>query len=315
MKRIIALILALTVVLSFSACNSAKIKDDADRGQVKVFLDGKEVGTVTVADFAKKTEEKKIGEDNYYGKLLSSALKDVDFASVKSAFSKSADGYAAFFAKPADIFLATYKADENGEFKSIQSKDGKDNFTAVTDKSKAKEVTDIYLLTREVNFSAKFTVDGKDTTMTIDDFMALKPEFRTLSHKYDGGSSVYEGEFLCVDTKTLYESLGLTMTKGVNDENAEVYYAEGKDIAITGGVQSSSSSLAVKLNKDLKSDPLHEKSAWLCYYFVLVGGNNFHEIANAEIGLSCIIDGTGMRWMTTPIESVVISDSQTEVEE
>ena len=312
MKKILAFILALSVAFSFSACNNAKIKDTADRGQVKVFLDGKEVGTVSVDNFQKKTEEKKIGDDIYYGKLLSAAVDGVDFGTVKSVFSKSADGYAAFFANPADIFLATYKADENGELKSIQSKDGKDNFTAVTEKTKAKAVSEIYLLTREVNFKSTFKIDGKETVLTIDDFMALKPEFKKLSHFYDGGAATFEGEFLCVDTKTLYESLGLTMTSAKNDEGIEVYYAEGKNIAVTGGVQSSSSALEIKLNKDLKSDPLHEKSAWLCYYFVLVNGSNYHEIAGAEIGLSCMIDGTGMRWMATPVDTVEITNAEAE---
>lgn len=306
MKKIIAIVLSFAFILSFAACGAAAIEDTNDRGEVTVYLDGKEVAKVTVADFAKNTTEKAFGEDNYYGKELSSLLKKtVDMKTVKAAFTKSTDGYAAYFETPADALLATFKADENGEMQAVEG------FTLVAgEKDKAKQVSEIYLLTKAQDWTATFTIDGKDTVLTIKEFMALKPQYVTLRHKYDGGSATFEGEFLAVDTKTLYESFGLTMTEGVSD-NAEngnkVFYADGYDISFTGGVQSNGSEIAIKENKDLKSDPLVEKSGWLCNYFVLVNGNSYHDIVGADLGLSCILSGTGMRWMCTPLQTVVLT--------
>lgn len=302
MKKIIALALALIMVLSFAACGGVKLNDTADRAPITVYLDGKEIAKITKDDFAKKTATKVLGDDNYYGKDLATLLKGkADLATVNAVFTKSADGYAAYFAGAADLFVATFKANDAGEFEPV------DASTLASKDSKAKEVTDIYLLSAAQDWKTVFSIDGKDTEFTISDFMALKPQFVKLGHKYNGGADYFEGEFLALDTKTLYESFGLELTEGTNDNGDKVYYADGYDIEFFGGVQGSDTDIEKKVNKDLKSDPLVEKSGWLCYYFVLVNGGDYHDIANADLDLSCILSGTGIRWMCTPIEKVTLT--------
>lgn len=307
MKKIIALALALVMVLSFAACGGVKLTDTADRAPITVFLDGKEIAKITKDDFAKKTTTTTLGDNTYYGKDLATLLKGkADLATVNAAFTKSADGYAAYFASVADLFVATFKANDAGEFEAV------DGFTLASKDSKAKEVTDIYLLSAAQDWKTVFSIDGEDKEFTISDFMALKPQFVKLGHKYNGGSDYFEGEFLALDTKTLYESFGLELTEGTNDNGDKVYYADGYDIEFFGGVQGSDTDIEKKVNKDLKSDPLVEKSGWLCYYFVLVNGGDYHDIANADLDMSCILSGTGIRWMCTPIEKVTLQKAATE---
>ena len=320
MKRIIALVLSLVFVFSFVACGVA-VEDNNDRGLVAVSLDGATVGTVTVANFQKKTCDKEIDGTTYYGRALSDILSAVDMTTVKAAFTKSADGYAQYFENPADIFIATYKV-VDGAYESITNDADEATFTAITsDGTKAKEVTDIYLLTDAQDWEVKLNLNGEEKTITIADFMAMKPEYKTLNHKYNGGSDVFEGEFLAVDSKTFWTALGVTLVDGLNDETDDagnqipVSYVEGMDLTITGYVQASGSSLKLKANTDLKSDPLKEKTAWLVNYFVLVNGNDYHEVegsAGADLGLSCIFSGTGIRWMTTPITEISLTPTAAE---
>lgn len=311
LKKVLAIVLSLIFVFSLTACSSAAVKDTADRGTLEVFLDGKSVAKISVADFAKKTAEFTYKDGVLYGKTLKDIMKDTDISKVSAAFSKSSDGYAQYFADPQDLFIATYKVDGEN-YESIKSDDGKDCFTAVTGSAKAKQVTNIYLLTEAQDWSVKINHNGKESTIGISDFMALKPQYKTLSHKYDGGAAVFEGEFLCVDSKTFWEAQGLTLAEATNDEGCQVFYEEGMDLNVTGYVQSSDSEPELKLNKDLKPNPLKEKSSWLVYYFVLVDGNDHHEIAKADLGLSCISDGTGMRWMTTPVTELNITPAEAE---
>lgn len=310
MKRIISLVLALTMIFAFSACGGAAITDTADRGTVKVYVDGVETVSFSVEDFAKKTTEKEIDSTNYYGKALADILGDkANVSELKAAFTKSADGYAAYFSNISDMFVATYKADDAGELKSITDDSGNAGFTLVSAEAKAKQVSEIYLLTDAQDWEAKISVYGEEKILTISDFMAMNPKYETLNHKYNGGTDVFEGEFLCVDSKTLMEYAGVSLVEGNNDDGSAVYYAEHTLLSFMGGVQSSSSDLAVEKNTDLKSSPFVEKTGWLVYYFVLVNGNDYHDIVGADLDLSCIRSGTGIRWMCTPLESIALEKS------
>ena len=310
MKKVLVSLMALCLLFSLCACGDTKaaIEDTNDRGTVKVFLDGEEKASVTVADFAKNTTEKTLDGDKVYGKALSDILgKAVDLNSVKAVFTKAADGEAEYFASAKDLFLATFEED-GGEMKSIEE-DGKPCFELCSADDSAEAVTDIYLLTKAQDWSVRFVNNGAEKTLTIADFMEMNPEFRTLSHKYDGGAAEFEGDFLSVDTKSLMEYCGVTLKEGMNDGGIPVYYAEGTNLTFVGGVQSNGSEIAIAENKDLKPNPFVEKSGWVVYYFVLVNGSSYHDIVGADLGMSCIKSGTGMRWMCTPLESVTLTAS------
>lgn len=312
MKKVLALLLSFVFLFSFAACAKLPVTDTADRGQVTVYLDGKEVGKVSIDSFQKKTETKVIGDDTYYGKALAAIIDSADVSTVKAAFTKSADGFAQYFKDAADIFVAIYKVDGES-YTSITNDSDKGSFTAVTASAKAKEVTDIYLLSDAQDWSVKVTIDGNESTLTIDDFMKMNPTYQTLSHKYNGGADTFEGEFLAVDSKTFLEAMGCELVEGINDDvdddgnNLMVNYVPDRNLKITGMVQASGFKPSVELNTDLKASPFREKTAWLVYYFVLINGNDKHEMAGIEamdLDFSCIYDGTGVRWMTTPITEI-----------
>ena len=317
MRKIIAVLLALTFLLAFAACGKAAVKDDADRGSIAVKLNGSDLAgakTITTVDFQKATETKTIGDTTYYGKSLSALFPD-EISKVNVAFTKSDDGYAAYFADAKDLFIATYKV-EGDEYISLADRKGDAaSFTAVTENGKAKAVTELYLFSDAQDWSVPVNINGEEKTVTIDDFMAMNPQYMTLGHKYNGGADYFEGEFLAVDSKTFWETLGVELTEGKNDETDEdgnplpVFYVPDMDLNITGYVQSSSSSMKLKLNRDLSPNPLKEKTGWLVYYFVMIDGNDHHEIEGLDamdLDLSCIFSGTGIRWMTTPITQIDI---------
>jgi len=314
MKRIVALVLSLLFLFSFASCAKTAVKDTSDRGLVKVFLDGKEVGSVTMADFQKKTVTSQIGDDTYYGKALADIIETVDVKTAKAAFTKSADGFAQYFADAADIFVATQKVDGEN-YESITNDAGEATFTALTASAKAKEVSEIYLLTTAQDWQVKVTLGDEEKTITIADFMAMKPEYKELTHKYNGGADEFAGEFLCVDSKTFWEAMGAELVEGKNDEGCAVYYVDGMELTVTGYAQGSNQELKLKVNNDLKANPLKEKTAWLVYYFVLVNGGGTHEIGGSalmDLDLSCIFDGTGIRWMTTPITELTVAPPSAE---
>lgn len=310
MKKIIALVLSFVFLFSFAACGAKPaVNDTSDRGLVKVFLDGKEVGSVTMANFQKATETVTLGEDNYYGKALADIIDTADVSTVKAAFTKSADGFAQYFEDAADIFVATYKVDGEN-YESITNDAGEATFTAVTASAKAKEVSEIYLLTTAQDWEVKVSLNGEDKTITIADFMAMKPEYKELSHKFNGGADVFTGEFLCVDSKTFWEAMGAELIQGKNDDGSDVYYVDGMDLTVTGWAQGADQERKLKVNKDLKANPLKEKTAWLVYYFVLIDGGDTHVVGESspmDLDLSCIFDGTGVRWMTTPITELTVA--------
>lgn len=309
MKRIIALVLSFIFVLSFAACGKAPVQDTSDRGLVAIYLDGKEIASVTMADFQKKTVTSKIGDDTYYGKALVDIINVVDVGTAKAAFTKSADGFAQYFSDAADLFIATHKVDGEN-YESIKNDAGEENFTALTANKKAKEVTEIYLLTTAQDWQVSVDLNGEKKTVTIEDFMAMKPQYKELSHKFNGGADEFTGEFLCVDSKTFWEAMGAELVEGKNDEGMPVYYVDGTELTVTGYAQGSNQELKLKINKDLKGDPLKEKTAWLVYYFVLINGGDTHEVGTSspmDLDLSCIYDGTGIRWMTTPITELTVA--------
>ena len=286
--------MVIIMVFSFAACNSAAIKDEADRGTVTVYVDGKETLKFTVADFAKKTSEQELDGDKYYGKTLSDVISSaVDANTIKAAFTKSTDGYACYFNSVADVFIATYKANDAGEFESIKDDSGKDGFTALNTSSKAKFVSDIYLLTKPVDFKVEVLKDGASyKTITIDEFMSLKPQYTALQHKYNGGADNFEGEFLAVDAKTMFEYLQITPRAEDDGTKLEFYDAAGK------------------VNTDLKSDPTNEKSIWNSYFYVLVNGSTFHDITQVDVGFTSILDGTGIRWMVSSMSKMELTSAK-----
>jgi len=311
MKKIIVSLLAVCMLFTLCACGDKKaaIEDTNDRGTVKVFLDGVEKASITVADFAKNTEEVTLNGEKLYGKNLADILgKTVDMTSVKAVFTKAVDGEAEYFAT-SGLFLATYE-EKDGEMKSIEE-DGKPAFNLCSADETADAVSEIYLLTKAQDWTVSFANDGVEKTLTIEDFMAMEPTYRTLKHKYDGGASEFEGDFLSVDTKTLMEYCGVELTQGMNDSGEPVYYAEHKLLTFVGGVQSAGTEIKIEKNTDLKGSPFVEKSGWMVYYFVLVNGNSYHDIVGADLGLSCIKNDTGMRWMCTPVQSVTLETSDT----
>lgn len=315
MKKVLALLLSFVFLFSFAACAKLPVTDTEDRGTVTVYLNGKEVGKITVDNFQKKTETKAIGDDTYYGKALTAIIDSTDVSTVKAAFTKSADGFAQYFKDASELFVATHKVDGE-KYDSIKNDAGKGTFTAVTASAVAKEVTDIYLLADAQDWSVKVNIDGNETTLTIDDFMKMKPTYQMLSHKYNGGADTFEGEFLAVDSKTFLEAMGCELVEGINDDvdedgnNLMVNYVPDMNLKITGMVQASGFKPAIELNTDLKASPFREKTAWLVYYFVLINGNDKHEMAGIEtmdLDFSCIYNGTGVRWMTTPVTEIEMS--------
>ena len=305
MKRIIALLTTLVFLFSFASCG-VKVVDSKNRGALNVYLDGESIGTITVDNLNKKSVESEFDGVTFSGNYVEKILKSEDLSGVKAAFTKSTDGTAQYFADISNLFVANCTV-EDGKYISLADAQGKDCFGVAEGNTGAIGVTDIYLLTDAQDWKTEVTVNGTSKTITIADFMAMNPTYQTLKHKYDGGANEFEGDFLCVDSKTFWEYFGLPLTEGTNDNGLPVYYEEGMNIFFTGMVQSANTEPEEKINYDLKPNPLVDKTGWQVYYFILINGNDYHDIISSDLGLSCIFNDTGVRWMTTPITKVEVS--------
>ena len=290
MKKTISLLLAAVMLLALAACGKSDPnapdapKDNTDRGTVTIFVDGKETAKLTYADIAKKADSKNIDGNYYFGITLSDGLKDVDFSTVKAAFIKTADDQAGYTDKASDLFLSAFKADAQKVYQSIADEDGKACFNLMNGTEEVKGVSEIYLLSKPVDFSVEITKDGEPyKTVTISDFMEAAPTYMTLSHKYNGGADAFEGSFLALDSDAMCKALGIEYSEG---NGLEIYKADGT------------------MNKELSNDPDAEKSVWKVYYYVLVDGADHSDISGSDIGLSCLSNGTGMRWMVNDISKI-----------
>ena len=313
MKKIVALLLALTMVFVLCACGKTEAPaetpaetpaeapaetpaeapaiDTAALGELFMFVDGQDVtdGNTTYDSISAKFADAEIDGTTYTATTLTN-LCAYDITTVVGVFAEASDGFVRYYASPADVSVVL----------------GTDKGTAVygtvvPGQDPILGIENIYMVTTEAAFSVPVKVNGEEIgVITFGDFMKKTPvgdaKVTTAmfpgSFKYKGGEATYEGEFLGINYETMVAKLA---AQGMVIEgeivNCEIYGTPGMG--------------APGLNTEYSQYP-DEKAYFqnLEFFCMYDGMTKNAAIKDIPMGLSAFINHTGQKWVTYSITEI-----------
>lgn len=289
MKKLLAMILAVVMVLTLAACAKDKGPDVGNINDLYMYVDGADVtqGNVSYDSISEKFAEAEIDGNAYHATTLTN-LCAYDISTVVGVFAEASDGFIRYYTSPADVQVIVA---ENDKGESVYG-------TLVPGQDPILGIANIYMVTTPAAFSVPVKVNGEEIgQLTMADFMKktsvgdakVTTAMFDGSFKYQGGEATYTGRFLGINYETLLAKLA-ALGMAIEGEIVEL------EVYGTPGMGAEGKNMEYSVYPDENS--YFENLEFFCMYD---GMTNDPNIKGVDMGLSAFINGTGQKWVTYAI--------------
>jgi len=289
MKKLLAMILAVVMVLTLAACAKDNGPDVGNINDLYMYVDGADVtqGNVSYDSISEKFAETEIDGNAYHATTLTN-LCAYDIATVVGVFAEASDGFIRYYTSPADVQVIVA---ENDKGESVYG-------TLVPGQDPILGIANIYMVTTPAAFSVPVKVNGEEIgQLTMSDFMKktsvgdakVTTAMFDGSFKYKGGEATYTGRFLGINYETMLAKLA-ALGMAIEGEIVEL------EVYGTPGMGAEGKNMEYSVYPDENS--YFENLEFFCMYD---GMTNDPNIKGVDMGLSAFINGTGQKWVTYAI--------------
>lgn len=289
MKKLLAMILAVVMVLTLAACAKDKGPDVGNINDLYMYVDGADVtqGNVSYDSISEKFAEAEIDGNAYHATTLTN-LCAYDISTVVGVFAEASDGFIRYYTSPADVQVIVA---ENDKGESVYG-------TLVPGQDPILGIANIYMVTTPAAFSVPVKVNGEEIgQLTMSDFMKktsvgdakVTTAMYDGSFKYKGGEATYTGRFLGIDYETLLAKLA-ALGMAIEGEIVEL------EVYGTPGMGAEGKNMEYSVYPD--ENAYFKNLEFFCMYD---GMTNDPNIKGVDMGLSAFINGTGQKWVTYAI--------------
>ena len=321
MKRIIAMLLTLIMVMSLLAACGAKeetpaetaapeteaAKDlaalvSADINDLYLFADGADVtdGTVKFEQIKDKFSTVELDGVHYYATTVKN-LCAYDLSSIQSFFGETTDGFVRYYTDLENAYIAVLQSEDGETYTQIENEGAPTYAMILPEGNILNGIVNVYLMSKTVEFAVPIQVNGEEISqMNLRDFMKKTPvgDAKVTTGMFDGsfkykfGEATYKGRFLGIDFETFVAKLA-ALEMPIEGTIKEVEYygingldKEGKNVEYT-------------LYPD--ENTYFGNVSFICMYDGMVNNPNVKDI---DLGLTAFINGTGQKWITYNLTAI-----------
>ncbi len=326
MKRIIAMILTMMLVMGLAACGGAQTpaaetpaaaetaapatepaKDlaalvSADTNELYLYADGVDVtdGNVKFEQIQDKFEEVELDDVHYYATSIKN-LCPYDLSSVQSFFGETSDGFVRYYTDLENAYIAVLQSEDGETYTQIENEGAPTYAMVLPEGNVLNGIVNVYLMSKTVEFAVPIQVNGEEIgQMTLRDFMKKTPvgDAKVTTGMFDGsfkykfGEATYKGRFLGIDFETFVAKLAaLEMPIEGTIKEVEYYGINGLD----------------KEGKNVEYTLFPDESTYygnvsfICMYDGMV---NNPKVKDIDLGLTAFINNNGQKWITYNLTAI-----------
>lgn len=329
MKRIIAMLLAVIMVMSLMAACSATTpaateaattepattaapetepaKDlaslvSAETPDLMLYVDGADVtdGNVKFQQIADKFEEVELDGVHYYATSVKN-LCAYDLSSVQSFFGETSDGFVRYYKDLENAYIAVLQSEDGETYTQIDNEGAPSYAMVLPEGNVLNGLINVFMMSKTVEFSVPIQVNGEEIgVMTLADFMKKTPVGDTKvttgmfdgSFKYKFGEATYRGRFLGIDLETFIAKLAaLEMPIEGTIKEVEYYGVNGLD----------------KEGKNVEYTLYPDEPSYfgnVSFIVMYDGMVNNPAVKDIDLGLTAFINNNGQKWITYGLTAI-----------